>query len=195
MIRHEGAWRSDLGTSWRWAVSFTLRPLYSCIHWIGGWVGSGDTLDDVKKRTFLLLPGLELRPLGRPARSQPLYRLSYPGSYIRMVAMWRRWRWDEEWIRNLKTRSSLPSVVSRHIHSLPGLGGKKGCILLGPRRTHKPWNRHVVTLRYPQTLSYSLLLSVLGSISHILSLPLSSPPTPFLLYIHIFVWNRVQNVA
>jgi hypothetical protein len=34
----------DLGTSLRWVVSFTHRPLYSqgtahCIHWIGGWVG------------------------------------------------------------------------------------------------------------------------------------------------------------
>jgi hypothetical protein len=29
----------------------------------------------------LTLPGLELRPLGRPARSQSLYRLRYPGSY------------------------------------------------------------------------------------------------------------------
>jgi hypothetical protein len=37
-------------------------------------------LDDVEKRKFLNLPGLELRPLGRPARSQSLYRLSYPGS-------------------------------------------------------------------------------------------------------------------
>jgi hypothetical protein len=28
----------------------------------------------------LPLPGLEIRPLGRPARSQSLYRLRYPGS-------------------------------------------------------------------------------------------------------------------
>jgi hypothetical protein len=31
------------------------------------------------KRKFLFLPGLELRPLRRPARSQSLYRLRYPG--------------------------------------------------------------------------------------------------------------------
>jgi hypothetical protein len=36
-------------------------------------------LDDVKKRKFLNLPGLELRPLGRPASSLTLYRLRYPG--------------------------------------------------------------------------------------------------------------------
>jgi hypothetical protein len=37
-------------------------------------------LDDVKKRKFLTLLGLERLPLGRPARSQSLYRLRYPGS-------------------------------------------------------------------------------------------------------------------
>jgi hypothetical protein len=39
-------------------------------------------LDDVEKRKFLTLQGLELRRLGRPARSQSLYRLSYPGSRL-----------------------------------------------------------------------------------------------------------------
>jgi hypothetical protein len=34
----------NLGTRWKWVVSFTLRPLYPAkratgIHWIGGWVG------------------------------------------------------------------------------------------------------------------------------------------------------------
>jgi hypothetical protein len=37
-------------------------------------------LDGVEKRKFLTLPGLELRPLGRPTRNQSLYQLSYPGS-------------------------------------------------------------------------------------------------------------------
>jgi hypothetical protein len=37
-------------------------------------------LDDVEKRESLTLPGLELRPLSRPVRSQSLYRLRYPGS-------------------------------------------------------------------------------------------------------------------
>jgi hypothetical protein len=37
-------------------------------------------LDDVEKRKFLTLPGLELQPLSRPAHSQSLYRLRYPGS-------------------------------------------------------------------------------------------------------------------
>jgi hypothetical protein len=49
-------------------------------HWIGGWVGPRAGLDDVEKRKFLILPGLELRPVGRPARSQSLYQLRYPTS-------------------------------------------------------------------------------------------------------------------
>jgi hypothetical protein len=38
-------------------------------------------LDDLENRKFLTPPGLELRPLGRPARSYSLYRLRYPDSY------------------------------------------------------------------------------------------------------------------
>jgi hypothetical protein len=35
-------------------------------HWIGGWVDHRAGLDDVEKRKFLTLLGLELRSLGRP---------------------------------------------------------------------------------------------------------------------------------
>jgi hypothetical protein len=42
-------------------------------HWIGGWVDPRTGLDDVERRKSLTLPGLELRPLSRPARSQSLY--------------------------------------------------------------------------------------------------------------------------
>jgi hypothetical protein len=38
-------------------------------------------LYDLEKRKFLALPRVELRPLGRSARGQSLYRLHYPGSY------------------------------------------------------------------------------------------------------------------
>jgi hypothetical protein len=72
----------DLGIT-LWVVSFTPRPLYSqgkshvgaC--WIGGWVGpriSGEGGDD----KILLLPELELRPLGPLAHSYSLYLLHYP---------------------------------------------------------------------------------------------------------------------
>jgi hypothetical protein len=50
------------------------------IHWIGGWVDPRAGLDDAENRKFFTLPGLELPTLGRPARSQSLYRLRYPGS-------------------------------------------------------------------------------------------------------------------
>jgi hypothetical protein len=46
-----------------------------------GWVDPRAGLDEVMKRKFLTLPGLELRTLGRPARSQSLYRLRYPASW------------------------------------------------------------------------------------------------------------------
>jgi hypothetical protein len=49
-------------------------------HWIVGWVSPRTGLDDVEKRKFLALRGLELRPLSHRARRQSLYRLSYPGS-------------------------------------------------------------------------------------------------------------------
>jgi hypothetical protein len=75
----------DLGTRWKWVVSFTPRPFHprrksAGTHWIGGWVGPKTGLDDVEKSEISPLPGLELRTLGRPARSLSLYRLSYFGS-------------------------------------------------------------------------------------------------------------------
>jgi hypothetical protein len=51
-------------------------------HSIGGWVDPRAGLDDVEEK-FLTLPGLQLRPLGRPAHSQSLYRRRYPGSSTR----------------------------------------------------------------------------------------------------------------
>jgi hypothetical protein len=48
---------------------------------IGDWLGPKTDLDDVEMRKILPLPGPELRSLGRPSHSQPIYRLSYPGSY------------------------------------------------------------------------------------------------------------------
>jgi hypothetical protein len=75
----------DLSTSWRWVLSFTSRPLcprgespssrYSLDR---VWVDPRAGLGHVKRRKFLTLPGLELRPLGRPTRSQSLNRLRYP---------------------------------------------------------------------------------------------------------------------
>jgi hypothetical protein len=84
--RHRGDCRYsstilDLGSSWRWVISFTPRPFYS--HWIGGCVGPITRLDALERRKILSLSGLELRHVGRPARRQSLCRLHYPGSWLR----------------------------------------------------------------------------------------------------------------
>jgi hypothetical protein len=39
-------------------------------------------LDDVEKLKFFTLPGLELRPFGRPTRSKSVYRLRYCCTYV-----------------------------------------------------------------------------------------------------------------
>jgi hypothetical protein len=49
-------------------------------HWMGDWVNSRVSLDNMEKKKCLALPGHELRSLDRPASSQSLYRLRYPGS-------------------------------------------------------------------------------------------------------------------
>jgi hypothetical protein len=59
---------------------FTPGERVAGTHCIGGWVDPRTGLDDVEKRKFLALEGLELRPLGRLARGQSLYRLRYPGT-------------------------------------------------------------------------------------------------------------------
>jgi hypothetical protein len=63
-------------------VIFTPRLFYPGTHWIWGWVGPKTGLEDMDNRKFLPLPELELRPLGRPAPSQSLYRLRYPGPIV-----------------------------------------------------------------------------------------------------------------
>jgi hypothetical protein len=92
--RHEDIWRVDVYihifltsalVGSEWSIShpcrFTPEERAPGTRWIGGWVGPTAGLDDVEKRKFLTLPGFELRPLGRPAFSQSLYRLRYPGSW------------------------------------------------------------------------------------------------------------------
>jgi hypothetical protein len=50
-------------------------------HRIKSWVDPKAGLDGMMKWKFLLPQRLELRPFCRPACSQSLYRLHYPGSY------------------------------------------------------------------------------------------------------------------
>jgi hypothetical protein len=68
-----------------WSASrpcrFTPGEIASGTHWIGGWVDPRTGLDDVEKRKFLTVPGLELRLLCHPARTQSLYWLRYPDTF------------------------------------------------------------------------------------------------------------------
>jgi hypothetical protein len=48
-------------------------------------MGSRAGLNDLEKRKFMSLPGLELQRIGPPARSHSLYRLRYPGSTLTYI--------------------------------------------------------------------------------------------------------------
>jgi hypothetical protein len=75
----------DLGTGWMWVVSFMPWPLYAygksprypLDRRLGGPQSWSGRHGEVK---ILASPGLELGFLRPPARSQSLYRLSYPSS-------------------------------------------------------------------------------------------------------------------
>jgi hypothetical protein len=55
-----------------WSTSrpgrFTAGERTPSTHWIGGWVDPRAGQDDLEKRKFFTLPGLEIRPLGRAVR-------------------------------------------------------------------------------------------------------------------------------
>jgi hypothetical protein len=73
------------GTSWRFHAPAALTPGKEPPVPIGQEVEWAPVPVWTPWRDFFILPGLELQPLGRPARSQSLYRLSYSGSYIYIV--------------------------------------------------------------------------------------------------------------
>jgi hypothetical protein len=58
----------DLGPSWSSVVSFTPGERALGTYWLGVWAGPRTCLVDMGRRKILLLPGFELRPLGRPVR-------------------------------------------------------------------------------------------------------------------------------
>jgi hypothetical protein len=77
------------------------------------------SLDDVKNRKFLTLPGLELRLLGRPACSQSLYRLSYPGSLIQLVPG--DFSIEVKWPGRVAANSPLSSTEVKTVEAIPPL--------------------------------------------------------------------------
>jgi hypothetical protein len=73
------------GTSWRWVVIFTPRPVYP--RGKSAWYPLYRRLGGPQSRSgrrgeekFFDATGTQLRPLGRPSLSQSLYRLRYSGS-------------------------------------------------------------------------------------------------------------------
>jgi hypothetical protein len=72
----------DLGTRWRWVVSFTpchftTGEIAPCNNWVRGWVDPRASLDAVGGRKILSCK--DSNP-GRLTRSPSLYRLRYPSS-------------------------------------------------------------------------------------------------------------------
>jgi hypothetical protein len=83
-----------LCTSWKWVVSFTPRPLYPRgkspqypldVRLCGPQSQSGRRGEE----KILDPTGTKTRPLGRPARSQSLYRLRYPSYPLSHTPSWR----------------------------------------------------------------------------------------------------------
>jgi hypothetical protein len=73
----------DIGTRWRFVISFTPQPIYprkrtSSTHWIAGWVGSTAGLDTAEKRKILACRKLNL---GLPARMMVEDLSIYPWPY------------------------------------------------------------------------------------------------------------------
>jgi hypothetical protein len=82
----------NLGTSWKLLASFTPRPLhprerkprFPLDRRLGGPQSRSGRRGE---ETILTLPGLERRPLGRPIRSQSLYRRCYPGTWCKLLTV------------------------------------------------------------------------------------------------------------
>jgi hypothetical protein len=75
-------------------------------HWIKDWVDLRAGLNDLEKRKFLTLPGLELRSLCRAVHSQSLCRLHYLGCDNDLI----RWKHVVEVAVRKKCHRSTPRV-------------------------------------------------------------------------------------
>jgi hypothetical protein len=99
----------DAGTSWS---APRLGRLTLGTHCVGGWMNLRTRLDDVEKKIFLFLLGLEIWPLGRPALRQSLYHLRYPSS---TQGKGHNLIWDIiwkcSWRRREKSRETCAQIV------------------------------------------------------------------------------------
>jgi hypothetical protein len=83
----------DLGTRWRWVVSFTPRERVPDIHWTGSWMGPRTGLEAVLKRKFPS-PCREsnprtpvVQPVAQPYTTE-LSRLPNMGRKVRKAVIW-----------------------------------------------------------------------------------------------------------
>jgi hypothetical protein len=74
------------------------------------------SLDDLEKRKFLTLPGLELRPLSRKARSHSLYRLLCLTDYYAIKTCTREWMY---------VQLAYELEVSGQLHAAAALASEK----------------------------------------------------------------------
>jgi hypothetical protein len=89
-------------------------------------MGPRTGLDDVEKRKFLTLPGLELRSLGLPARSQSLYRLRYPGFRVKRDKKYYRRRKRDGKKRN-KGKFLIYFISNQKLHFYKLICSLKSC--------------------------------------------------------------------
>jgi hypothetical protein len=95
-------------------------------------VGPRTSLDDAEKRKILLLPGLELRPLGRPARTQSLPLLD-KGMVLYAHLLFLVQGKRQPCHKNQCVQAARPPVTGRSNRSLPSSVSRPA---LGP--THLP---------------------------------------------------------
>jgi hypothetical protein len=146
--RHIGEWRysstiPELGTRWRWVVSYTPPPLYTRgvispgTHLIGDWVGP---IVGLGADTRKILPCWESNP-GRPARSPSLHRLltnpqNKNSTTIVMSTVVIRWGCG-----HLDTRCPYSAAIPPHgvsTASLPGSREAKRSAYILRRDGHSP---------------------------------------------------------
>jgi hypothetical protein len=128
-----------------WSASrpgrFTTHERASRTHWIGGWVGPRAGLDDVEKRKFLPLPGLEHRPLYRPSLSQTLYRLTYRGLSVKLFIDWLIHTFTDSFVHQWLYSPFVETWTLLQFHTLFYTDGGTPCTgdqaVARPRPTHR----------------------------------------------------------
>jgi hypothetical protein len=109
-------------------------------YWIGGWMSPRTAVDDVVRRKFLTLPGLELRPLGRPPPNQSLSRLS------EATGGWRKWH--NEGLHNVYSSHNIIRMMKWRKMGWAGFSarvGKKNIwwkVQVGKSERILGWSRH-----------------------------------------------------